>query len=367
MNNIQNNKKICRSRINPYFRHINRQRLRLGWVVLIIILCFSISLNAQSVSRVGTTAAPFLKIGVGGRALAMGEAYATRAEDVTGLFWNPAGLANLYKRQILINHFDYIADLSYVFGGIAIPFPALGTFGFSFSFLGMPEIERTTIQFPEGNGEKVAANSFAAGLSFARSLTDRFSIGGSIKYIKENIWHCHSSAVAFDIGVLYHTIFKNLTIGMSISNFGTDLKMDGRDLLIQHDISEQVAGNNQNINANLETDKYPLPVLFRVGISSNLAKDFFEMEKYDFILAIDAVHPNDNKEYLNLGSEIKLYDLIALRAGYRQLLLEKREGGLTFGFGLNMNIMNYEVALDYANVDFGRLDRSNKFSLIFSF
>ena len=367
MNNIQNNKKLFGSGANPQFRNFDRQRLRWGWLLLIIILCFSIPLNAQSVSRVGTTAAPFLKIGVGGRALAMGEAYATRAEDVTGLFWNPAGLANLNNRQIVLNHFDYIADLSYVFGGIAIPFPSLGTFGFSFSYLGMPEIERTTIQFPDGNGEKVAANSFAAGLSFARSLTDRFSIGGSIKYVKENIWHCHSSAVAFDIGVLYHTIFKNLTIGMSISNFGTDLKMNGRDLLIQHDISEQVAGNNQNINANLDTDKYPLPILFRVGISSNLAKDFFAMEKYDFIIAVDAVHPNDNREYLNLGSEIKLYDLIALRAGYRQLLLENREGGLTFGFGLCMNIMNYELALDYANVDFGRLDRSNKFSLIFSF
>ena len=90
MNNIQNNKKLFGSGANPQFRNINRQRLRLGWLVLIIILSLSLSLNAQSVSRVGTTAAPFLKIGVGGRALAMGEAYTTRAEDVTGLFWNPA-------------------------------------------------------------------------------------------------------------------------------------------------------------------------------------------------------------------------------------------------------------------------------------
>jgi len=367
MNSTQKNKKTGMSRMAAPIRNMNQHRLLVGGLLLLSILGWSLALNAQSVSRVGTTAAPFLKIGVGGRSLGMGEAYVTRAEDVTGLFWNPAGLANIDKKQIVFNHFDYIADLSFVFGGVAIPVPGIGSFGFSFAYLGMPEIERTTVQFPDGNGEKVAANSFAAGLSYARSLTDRFSVGGSIKYIKENIWHCHSSAVAFDIGVLYHTMFKNLTIGMSISNFGTDLKLAGRDLLIQHDISEQIAGNNQNINARLDTDSFPLPILFRVGISSNLAKDFLAMENYDFVIAVDAVHPNDNREYLNLGTEIRLYDLIALRTGYRQLFLDNREGGLTFGFGLTLNIMNSEVALDYANVDFGRLDRSNKFSLIFSF
>jgi len=231
----------------------------------------------------------------------------------------------------------------------------------------MPDIERTTIQFPNGTGERVSANSFVIGVSFARALTERFAIGGNVKYIQETIWHSVANGFAFDVGVFYRTFFKNVKIGMSIINFGTEMQIQGRDMLIQHDIDDTFEGNNENIGGHLDTDSYPLPILFRVGISANLLEDFFELEDYHCILAVDAVHPNDNKEYLSTGMEARIHEMIALRAGYRQLLLEDREGGLTFGFGLNMKVMGSEVLFDYANVDFGRLDRQNKYSLIFSF
>jgi hypothetical protein len=323
--------------------------------------------HAQQIGRVGTTAAPFLKIGVGGRALGMGEAYTTQAEDITGIYWNPAGLAHISKIQVLLNHYDYIADLRFNFGAIAIPVAGFGTIGSFIGFLGMPDIERTTIQFPNGTGERVSATSFVIGLSYARSLTDRFAIGGNVKYVRETIWHSIADGIAFDVGVFYRTFFKNVKIGMSVTNFGTEMQMNGRDMLIQHDIDDTFEGNNENIGGHLDTDGFPLPILFRVGISANILEDFFTLEDYDWILAVDAVHPSDNKEYLNTGMEVKIHNMISLRAGYRQLLLEDREGGLTFGFGLNVSVMGAEVNVDYANVDFGRLDRQNKFSLIFSF
>jgi len=337
----------------------------LASVLLLIVL--TPHAEAQLIGRVGTTAAPFLKIGVGARALGMGEAYTTQAEDITGIYWNPAGLANIPKIQVLLNHYDYIADLYFNYGAVVLPVENFGTLGAFIGYLGMPDIERTTIQFPNGTGEKVSANSFVIGISYARPLTERFSIGGSVKYIRETIWHSTASGFAIDAGVFYRTFFKNIKIGMSITNFGTDMKMEGRDMLIQHDINDNFEGNNENIGGHLDSDDFPLPILFRVGISANVLKDFFEMEDYDWILAVDAVHPNDNKEYLSTGTEVRIHDMIALRAGYRQLLLEDREGGLTFGFGINVSVMGADVNVDYANVDFGRLDRQNKFSLIFSF
>jgi len=368
MQNLKNKPKNFQ-RLTNCCAQSGKPGLRFLFYLTLILLLVQVPVQAQSISRVGTTAAPFLKIGVGGRALGMGEAYTTQAEDVTGLFWNPGGLARIEKIQILLNHYDYLAGLYYEFGAIAIPFPQIGTFGFFLSYLGMPEIERTTIQFPDGNGEKVSANSFAAGISFARALTDRFSIGGSAKYIRETIWHSQAAGIAFDIGLLYRTFFKNLKIGMSISNFGSDLQMSGRDMLIQHDIAPNTmfAGNNENINAHLDTDQFPLPILFRVGLSANLAKDFFNLSQYDWIVAVDAFHPNDNREYLNVGTEVLLYDLLALRTGYRQVFLDEREGGLCYGFGLHFHVRQSDLYLDYASVDFGRLDRQNKFSLIFSF
>lgn len=325
------------------------------------------SLFGQTISRAGTAAATFLKIGVGGRALGMGEAYTTQVQDVTALYWNPAGLARVARNQILLNHFDYIADLHFEFGGLVFPLHQIGSVGLFLAYLGMPDIERTTVMAPEGNGEKVSANSYAVGVSFARALTDRFAIGGNAKFLKETIWHSHASGIAFDIGVLYRTFFKNMKIGMTISNFGSDMKMSGRDMLTQHDISELYAGNNENINAHLDTEEFPLPMLFRVGLSANLTEDFFHLPQYDWILAVDAVHPNDNREFLNIGSELRVHHLLAFRAGYRQLFLADHEGGLTFGFGLHLNVMNAELFLDYASIDYGRLEKQNKFSMIFAF
>ncbi len=340
-----------------------------GKMVLLLVIMVLIGefVHAQSIGRVGTTAASFLKIGVGGRALGMGEAYTTLAEDISGVYWNPAGIAEFNTMQAFVNHFDYIGDLYYDFGAFAIPIENLGTFAVFVGRLGMPDIERTTIDYPNGTGEKVSASSVVIGLSYARALTDRFSIGGNVKLINESIWHSSASAVAFDIGVLYRTFFKNIRIGMSISNFGSQMKMEGRDMLVQHDISDTFEGNNENINAYMDTDQFPLPILFRVGLSANITNDFLGIEEHDWIISIDAIHPNDNKEYMNIGTELKLFDLISLRSGFRQLLLEDREGGLTLGFGLQYKVMDIDLRIDYANIDYGRLDNQNKFSLILSF
>jgi len=336
-------------------------------LLLICFLSFVSLVTAQSIGRVGTTSAAFLKIGVGARGLAMGEANTTIAEDITGMYWNPAGIANSREMQFFFTHYDYIAELTYDYAGMTIPVSGFGTIGIFAGNLGMPDIERTTVQSPNGTGEKVSAGSFVLGLSYGRSLTDRFSIGGNVKYVTESIWHTSSHGFAFDVGVLYKTIFKNIRLGMSISNFGTSMQLSGRDLLIQHDIDELLEGNNENLNANLETEKYPMPILFRVGISSNILEDFFEMTDYDFTFAVDAIHPNDDKEYVNTGAEFMFQDMVALRAGYRKLFLDDSEGGLTFGVGLQFNVMELKINLDYANIDFGRLDHQNKFSLIVAF
>ena len=335
--------------------------------VLSMVLLLQTGLFGQSVSRVGTTAAPFLKIGVGARALAMGEAVVTQADDILGLYWNPGGLGFLNRNQFIFNHYDYIADLSYDFAGVAIKMPMIGTVGLQFTHLGAPDIERTTLFEQDGTGEMVSTSFYTVGLSYGRALTDRFAIGGTVKYIRETLWHSSASGTSLDIGLMYTSIFKNLKIGMSISNFGTNMKMDGRDLLVQHDIDPTVSGNNETINANLGTDDFPLPILFRVGMSGDLAKDFLGFTNHNFILAVDAVHPNDNKEYMNIGTEYQYSNFIALRAGYRQLFLDNTEGGLTFGFGLHFNVSQFELNLDYAGIDYGRFDYVNKFSFIFSF
>jgi len=335
---------------------------------LLLVAVLGATSSAQTINRVGTTAAPFLKIGVGARAEGMGEASTTTATDASALYWNPAGTAGLQQLQAIFSYDDYIADVRYSYGALVIPVTDVGTFGAFFGALGMDDIERTTVQYPNGTGERVSASSYQVGISYARALTDRFFIGFNGKYIRESIWHSAADGFAADIGVVYTTLFKNLKIGMSISNFGTSMQMSGRDMLVQHDIAENVAGNNRNINADLETDQFPLPVTFRFGLSANVLKDFLGSEEHDWIVAVDAIHPNDNSEYVNLGTELALYRrMISVRAGYRQLFMEDREGGLTLGVGAGVDVVGGRIEFDYAYVDLGRLENTNKFTLLLTF
>ena len=78
---------------------------------------------SQTVSKTGTTAAQFLKIGVGARALAMGGAYAATSNDATALYWNPAGLSSLKKNEILLDHQDWILDVDLDFVGASFKTP----------------------------------------------------------------------------------------------------------------------------------------------------------------------------------------------------------------------------------------------------
>lgn len=336
-------------------------------VCLMMFLLSANLMNAQSISRVGTTSASFLKIGIGARALSMGSAVTTLSEDVTALYWNPAGISKVGKIQTVISHYDYIADMYYDYDAIAIPVGDYGVAGFFFSYLGMPDLERTTIESPNGTGEKVAAYSYSVGVGYAKELTDRFAMGFTVKYISETLWHSSANAFSGDIGLTYSTLNEGLKIGMSISNLGGTMKIEGRDLRIQHDLNPAWNGNNAYINGYFDTDQFPLPTLFRTGISSNLLKTFMPVEGYDWLVSVDAVHPNDNNEYVNAGTEFVYQKTIAFRAGYNKLFIDDNQGGFAFGFGFMMTWSTVDFTLDYANVDYGLLDRQNQFSMILAF
>ena len=172
---------------------------------------------------------------------------------------------------------------------------------------------RTTAN-PEGTGEFFKVQDLALQLSFARALTDRFSIGSTIKYIREQIWHSSASATAFDIGVLFTTPYRHLRLGASLANFGPNMQMSGRDIIFSTDPSPTQEGNVEIVNSEFLVDRHPLPLLFRVG----LAWDAISSADHRVVVMMDATHPNDNSEYLNMGLEYSFRNLFSLRSGYRQ-------------------------------------------------
>jgi len=310
-------------------------------------------------TKVATSAAQFLKIGVGCRAAAMGGAYVAMADDAAALHWNPAGLARLGGNEVLLMHADWLASTDFNFGGVVVLF-GNNALGASLTALNYGEWEVTTVDQPEGTGEIMGANDFALATSYARNLTDRFSFGFNIKYIKQSIWHMNASSFAFDVGTLYVTRFNQMRIGMSMSNFGTKMRMEGKDARVYHDIDPGLTGHNEALTAFMETDSWDLPLSFRMG----LAMDLMATGPMRWTVAVDALHPNDNDEAVNLGTEVMWNDFIALRGGYKALGREDSEEGLTFGGGLRYPLAGVTaVKIDYAYSDWGHLEYVHRFSM----
>ena len=326
--------------------------------VLILLILSVAYLTGQT--KIGSTAAPFLNIAVSPRAISMGGAFIATANDVSSLYWNPAGASRSNTNEAMFSHSRWFADINYNWAGAMIKLGGAGTVGLSLTYLDYGDIEITTLSEQDGTGQFFSAHDLSMGLTYAYNLTDRFSLGGTVKYVQQTIWNSSASAFALDLGVLFHSDINGLRIGATITNFGTEMQMDGKDLLVQHDIDPNIYGNNEQILANLQTDEFPLPLTFRIG----LAMDVLDTEDHRITLATDALHPNDNSESINVGAEYMFSNIIAFRVGYKSLFLDNSEEGLTAGVGLNYDFnADFGVKVDYAYQDFGVLDYTQHFSL----
>jgi hypothetical protein len=332
--------------------------------IVIITLFISTGNFLRGQSKVGTTAAPFLGISVAPRATAMGSAFTAVANDVTALYYNPGALARAGESQVLFSHTNWLVDTHFNWLGLVINLDGVNAIGFSLTQLDYGEEEVTTVTQPEGTGEMWSAMDFAAALTYCRNLTDRFSIGGSFKYIQQKIWNESASAFALDIGLLFITQFNDMRLGMSISNFGSDMQMDGRDLFRQIDLDPNNLGNNETIVSKLKTESWPLPLLFRVGV----AMDILRIGNARFTMASDACRPSDNKETVNIGGELAYNEMVFIRGGYKNLFRDDSEEGLTLGVGVRYTFMNSVTGtFDYTYATFGLFEDIQMMSLGISF
>ncbi len=327
------------------------------FILILFILIFG-TLHGQD--KVGTTAAPFLGIGAGPTAIGMGGAFVAVANDASALYWNPSGISRTGHNEFLFEHTNYLIGTSYNFFGGVIALDDENAIGVSVTYLDYGSDRVTTVELPDGTGETWSAKDMSLGLSYSRNLTDRFSIGGTAKMILQQIWHESATGWALDAGLLYITPFNDLKIGMNISNFGTDMRMTGEDLYITHDPNQSVAGNNSKIPAEYYTDSYPLPLLFRIGLSMDVIKT----EDNVVTLAVDALHPSDNAQSVNLGGQYEWNKMIYARAGYKSIGIPNSEEGWTLGFGLAYEIIaNLTFKLDYAYENYGILNDIQKFAV----
>lgn len=337
-------------------------------LIALNVAIFTFSISAQTfksdVSKRGTTAAPFLTIGQGARSIGMGSAFVGVTSDVSSIYWNPSGLTKAEGVQIMFDHTLWIADIKYNFLAASYNLGDLGTIGVSFLSSNIGEMKVTTVEQPNGTGETFSANDMAISLAYAIQLTDRFAIGFNPKFIYQSIWKMSATAFALDLGVQYVTPFDDAVLAMSISNFGTKMQLLGNSNLVLYDPDPYGTGNNGKIPAYLETNAWSLPLNFRVGISYKPIK----IDEHSVLVAVDAAHPSDDYESVNLGAEYSYNDFIFIRGGYKSLFLQDSEESFTAGFGLKKQLLNnVSLSIDYAYQNFGRFSDIQKFTLSINF
>jgi len=311
---------------------IEVMRLNIILLLLVVLLLPGV-LYGQA--KVATAGAQFLEVGVSARAVGMGEAFIAIVDDATALYYNPAGLTQVYQREVVFTHIDYAADMSYEFGGIVLPVWSIGgVIGVGVYMLDAGTIDETTYEYPTGTGRTFGAQDFALGASYARSLTDHFSVGLTLKMIDRKFESQRSTGWAADIGTTYDTGYRGFRISMVISNFGPDMRFI--------------------------TEEYPLPINFKFGGAFNV----IESDNHRAIVSLEGSHPSDNLEKYAAGMEYTFNEIFSLRMG-RKFQID--EGGFSAGAGLALPINEWNIKFDYAYFDFGVLESVHRFTIGMAF
>lgn len=240
--------------------------------------------------RVGISQFPFVKIGQSARAEAMGGAYTAIADDISASFWNPAGLGHIESVAYTFNYTRWLAD-SQVFSG-ALAFNAgFGVIGFNIVSFKAQEFEVTTPTAPWGTGTKAQVGDIAIGASFTKRMTDKFMLGGQVRWMQEDLYLVKVSNIDFAIGTFFYTGFKSTRLAMSFRNLGPNVKV--------------VEGG----------DTFTMPVLFNVGGAMEV---WGEQGSQSYVtLAAEHQFVTDYKPVNRVGMEAWFMNTVALRAGYR--------------------------------------------------
>jgi len=328
-------------------------------ILLAHLAFFAGEVQSAEFDNLGTSGAQFLKLDVDARVVGLGGVNVAVTRGAMALYYNPAGIANMDENSLAFSYTDWIADIKYNYLAYSRPISGFGNIGVHVAVLTMDDMERTTLEQPDGTGEMFGANSWVVGISNAHQLTNRFSFGVTAKYIREKISELSSGSIAFDIGTIYYTGFRTLRIAMSTRNFGTDTKFGGTEL--ENTLDQDNDPTTQPVEVRLNTQSHPLPLSFRLG----LAYDFEFDEDNKVMAAVDGYNTRDRGQQASVGFEYSWRNQLAVRAGYKA---RTDEEGIALGGGYNFDISGFgTLGINYAWADLGRLESAHRFSLWLNF
>ncbi|MBU4446743.1 MAG: PorV/PorQ family protein [Candidatus Marinimicrobia bacterium] len=322
---------------------MKKQNIFLQILIITCLFFTSMLYGQENFKKVSQSGMQYLKIGVDAAMVGRGEAGISAIKGVSAIFWNPAGLSYLNGKEIFSTYNAWIADISLNAIAAGISFGKWGTLGLSVLWMDYGELYGTSVPTTVLESTELgyvdegtfSPADIAIGLAYSRQISSQFAVGGHVRYLYENygdnviittngieknvdnIIH----AFSFDLGTLYYPGFKSLAFSMSIQNFSPDIKF--------------------------QQEAFSPPLTFKLGLSMDLLDFARESSHNTLLFAVDAIHPRDYSERLNIGIEYNYLGMFQLRGGYR---MNYDEGTFTTGggflFPLN-NSMQLRINISY--------------------
>jgi len=325
-------------------------RLRLPILLALAGLAASSPARAQfslGEQRAGTTSGQFLKIGLGARAVGLGESFVAVANDPSAIYWNPAGLASMQRQEIAISHVGWPGDINYEHLTWVVPSRRFGgSFALQFGALSA-EMEETSEFQPFGTGRNFLFSDVVAGVAYARRWTDKLLVGVGGKYVREDLGSDvggpTTNAFLFDLGSIFYLGYGSVRIATSLSNFGSELRPSG-------DYVSPYTGDK------LAYDGFDPPIMFRYG----LAFEPLENEQQRLTTSLEFNQPADNSLRSKAGVEWMYLRTFALRGGYN---FNADALKLSAGAGVVTRLGQTQGTVDYAYTDGGSLGAISRLSL----
>jgi len=370
-----------------------RTSLTLRFAPIALLAALTMPAAAQVVDNsdntaYGTTAAEFLLLGAGARGTALGGAFAALSTDITAMYYNPAGLAQLARPGAMVSTYSYIAETRYSWFGVAFPMAGgARSLGVSVGSFGFGDQPVTTVENPDGDGRVYNVNETFISGSYAQNFSDRFAAGFNVKYIHDELGSAKASAFAVDLGTNFHAMVggRPIRAAFVISNLGSTLAHGGSDLdvgVTREPPLGTVDVPQEPQPARLKTKDFGLPVMFRVSV----ALDILHQSNNQLTLLSEFSQPNNTKPGAGMGLEWMATNLgnsgfsLAARGSYtiqpdNEVAINDNAGfasnystgsftkdRIALGGGIGYGKGNFKVGVDYAWRDFGPLGGANFFS-----
>lgn len=310
------------------------------------------SVSFPQMKKVAQSGLQFLKIETGARAAAMGGAMTVADYDANAVFYNAAGIGRISNTtDIMFNNTQWIAGIQYNSAAVAHSFGNIGSFAVSMIYADYGNDIMGTRVANNDQGYITTGNlnvgAYDIGISYARNISEQFTIGGTIKYLEQHLGsnlmpdgsteENKVNGYAFDFGTIYYPGIKSFRFGMSVNNFSKAFRY--------------------------QQEAFSLPLTFNIGIAMNVM-DLIDIQDQSLLIDVDAVHPNDYTERMRFGAEYSYKGIFLGRVGY---VTNNDIEGLSAGLGLRYDVVGINLKVDYSYSDMKFFKSVNRFSIGFAF